>query len=92
MRISRIVTLTVFCLVLPVLVQAEKKGKVAGYPILGRIKDCAELARKLFVDEIIVTIPSERETIGPLIKEAKSMHLGVRGTQRVAPRPTYPGR
>jgi outer membrane protein insertion porin family len=32
MRISRIVTLTVFCLVLPVLVQAEEKGKVAVLP------------------------------------------------------------
>jgi exopolysaccharide biosynthesis polyprenyl glycosylphosphotransferase len=56
----------------------QKSGEISGFPVLGRIPDCLEIARKHFVDEVIVTIPSERECIAQLMKQAKFMHLGVR--------------
>ncbi|HOY08554.1 MAG TPA: sugar transferase [Candidatus Omnitrophota bacterium] len=56
----------------------DHKEEIDGFPVLGKVRDFPSVARKLFVDEIVVTIPSERELIGDIIKKAQTMHLGVR--------------
>ena len=57
----------------------DRKDEVDGvFPVLGRVRDFPVVARKHFVDEIIVTIPSERDLIRDVIKKAETMQLGVR--------------
>ncbi len=56
----------------------DRKEEIDGFPVLGKVRDFPSVARKHFVDEIVVTIPSVRELIGDIIKKAKTMHLGVR--------------
>ncbi|MCK4809827.1 MAG: sugar transferase [Candidatus Omnitrophica bacterium] len=56
----------------------KEQESIGGFPILGRLSDFTAIARKHFVDEIIVTIPSERKAISELIKQAKKMRLGLR--------------
>ena len=56
----------------------DQKEEIDGFPVLGKVRDFTSVSRKHFVDEIVVTIPSERALIGEMIKKAKTMHLGVR--------------
>lgn len=53
-------------------------GDINGFPILGKLKDCIEVIKRHFVDEIIVTIPSAREAVSELISQAKKMGLGLK--------------
>lgn len=54
------------------------EGTLANVRILGKLKDFAIVAKKHFVEELIITIPSQREIAAELIKEAKDLRLGVR--------------
>jgi len=54
------------------------EGKIEGVPILGELRDFSDVVKKFFVDEVIVTIPSERESISELIQKAKNLLLGIR--------------
>ncbi len=51
---------------------------VAGVPVLGRLDDFFNIAKKSFIDEVIITIPSERQAVSRLIQEARRLNLGVR--------------
>jgi len=55
-----------------------KTGYVEGVPILGEIREFMSLAKKFFVDEVIIALPSESKVVAKLINEAKCMHLGIR--------------
>lgn len=44
---------------------------------LGRIEDLSHIARKEFVDEVFITIPSERELVKRVAVEARHHRLGV---------------
>lgn len=55
-----------------------KESEAFGYKILGRIEDFTTVAKKYFIDEVVITIPSEKEAVLKLIKQVKSMHLGIR--------------
>lgn len=46
--------------------------------MLGKIEDLARVARAQFVEEIFVTIPSERELVKNIAIEARQQHLNVR--------------
>jgi len=46
--------------------------------VLGRIEDLARLARAYFVDEVFITIPSEREVVRSVALEARRHRLDVR--------------
>jgi len=46
--------------------------------ILGKIEDLARIARAQFVDEVFVTIPSERELVKSVAAEARRQHLNVK--------------
>lgn len=56
----------------------KKKENIGKFSILGKLSDFDVTAKKYFVDELIITIPSERESVSELIKKAKGLHLGVR--------------
>ncbi|MDD3296602.1 MAG: sugar transferase [Candidatus Omnitrophica bacterium] len=55
-----------------------KNGESEGLSILGKLDDFATVAKRYFVDEVIITIPSERKAISGLVKQAKKMRLGLR--------------
>ena len=57
----------------------ERKEDFAdGIPVLGKVSDFVAIAKKQFVDEVIITIPSGKKTTSQLIKQAQKMRLGVR--------------
>lgn len=55
-----------------------KNDGVDGAPIVGKIKDFSVVAKKYFVDEVIVTIPSEKRAVSDMIRQARNQRLGVR--------------
>lgn len=46
--------------------------------VLGHIEDLARVARAQFVDEIFITIPSERQVVRAVALEARRLRLGVK--------------
>ncbi len=46
--------------------------------VLGKIKDLARIARAQFVDDVFVTIPSERELVKSVAAEARRQHLNLK--------------
>jgi len=49
-----------------------------GPPVLGRLEDFCNVAKKYFVDEVILTISPTRPSAEILVEQAKKMELGVR--------------
>jgi len=56
----------------------SKVGFTDNIPILGKLNDFSAVAKKYFIDEVVVTIPSEKSVVTELIKKAKKLHVGVR--------------
>lgn len=56
----------------------NKAQEENGFKILGKIKDMEEVVRNHFIDEIFVTIPSERKTVSEIIFNAKKLRKSVR--------------
>ncbi|MBL7196762.1 MAG: sugar transferase [Candidatus Omnitrophica bacterium] len=54
------------------------EGAIDNIPVLGKIKDFSVVARRSFIDELIITIPSERGVVAGLIKNAQNHRLGLR--------------
>lgn len=47
-------------------------------PLLGKLSDFPKVVQQYFIEEVVVTIPLDKETFSGLIKEARKMRLGVR--------------
>jgi exopolysaccharide biosynthesis polyprenyl glycosylphosphotransferase len=47
-------------------------------PVLGKISDFTTVAKKYFIDEVLVTISPEKEGVAELIKQTQKMRIGVR--------------
>ncbi|UCC95894.1 MAG: sugar transferase, partial [Candidatus Omnitrophota bacterium] len=56
----------------------RKTEVVESVPVLGKIKDFPVIAKKYFADEVIVTIPSEKQIVSELIAQARKMHVGIK--------------
>lgn len=56
----------------------NKSGIIDDKPVLGKLSNCVEIAKRYFVDEVIVTIPSERKSVSEFIKQAKDMSIGLK--------------
>jgi len=56
----------------------NKAEAVENIAMLGRLSDFIAVAKKYFIDEVIISIPSERRAVSELIKQAREMHLGLR--------------
>jgi len=55
----------------------ETRQEVDGLPVLGKTEDFVEIARKYFVDEVIITIPFNTQAIANLMSQAQRMYLGL---------------
>ena len=53
-------------------------GEKGGYPILGRSDNFEEVVRKKFVDEVLVSIPSERDLVARLIMACRKLGKNIR--------------
>jgi exopolysaccharide biosynthesis polyprenyl glycosylphosphotransferase len=56
----------------------RKENFVDGVPVLGKFANFTAIARKYFVDEVIVAIPSKEHVVSKLVEQAQKMRLGVR--------------
>jgi len=59
-------------------VDDAKAGKVLNYNILGKVNELEHLVQQYFVDEIYVTIPSERKVVSGIMTLGKKMNKTVR--------------
>jgi len=55
-------------------VDDAKTGKVLNYDILGKVKNLEHLVQQYFIDEIYVTIPSERKMVSGIMALGKKMN------------------
>jgi len=55
-----------------------KKSSESGIPILGKTSDLEEVCKKYFIDELFITIPSERKVVSQIIDTAKYMRIAIR--------------
>lgn len=60
-----------------ILADIEHKS-INGVNVVGSISDFSAIARKMFVDEVVVTVASEKEAVSRLIKEARGLRLGIK--------------
>ncbi len=56
----------------------ELTESLGGIKIVGKLTDLIKTAKKLFVDEVIITLPVQEEIVLQLIKEAKKVSIGVK--------------
>jgi exopolysaccharide biosynthesis polyprenyl glycosylphosphotransferase len=59
-------------------VDDTKTGKVLSYDILGKVNRLGHLVQQYFIDEIYVTIPSERKVVSGIMTLGKKMNKTVR--------------
>lgn len=55
-----------------------KSKSVSAVPILSKLSNFTEIVQKYFIDEVIIALPSDKETVSRLIKQAEKMRLGIR--------------
>lgn len=55
-----------------------KSADVSGFPILGKINDLKNIVQRKFIDEIYVTIPSQRERVSQVLLQAEELGRTVR--------------
>jgi len=55
-----------------------KTGEIGGIKILGRINDIEQIVNKYFIDEIYITIPSERKIAAEIIQKGTKLGRSVR--------------
>jgi exopolysaccharide biosynthesis polyprenyl glycosylphosphotransferase len=53
-------------------------GEVGGYPVLGGVENFEEVVRKKFIDDVLVSIPSERRLVARLIMESRKLGKSIR--------------
>ena len=56
----------------------SKTGDIDGVAVLGKLSDFIDVCKRNFIDEVFITIPSEREQVAKIIQASKNMHLGIR--------------
>ncbi len=56
----------------------ENGTQISGYKVLGRISDFKKTVGQNFVDEVLITIPSEREKTAQIIKEGSLLNTSVK--------------
>lgn len=55
----------------------SEQGEVAGYPVLGSCPDFEKIVRQKFIDEVLISIPSERNLVSRLIMSARKLGIGI---------------
>jgi len=55
-----------------------RTGEAGGYPILGRSDNFEEVVMKKFIDDVLISIPSERELVARLIMTCRKLGKSIR--------------
>jgi exopolysaccharide biosynthesis polyprenyl glycosylphosphotransferase len=55
-----------------------KNGDINGYKVIGKIQELEKIVQRNFVDEVYVTIPSERKVVSDILSKSKSLGKTVR--------------
>lgn len=56
----------------------HEENPINGVPVLGKFSNFVEVAKKYFIDEVLLAIPSEKKVASKLITQARKMRLGAR--------------
>jgi exopolysaccharide biosynthesis polyprenyl glycosylphosphotransferase len=56
----------------------HQKGDIGGVPVLGGFSDFISIAKKHFVQEIIIALPLTQRPVLELVKQAQKMRVGIR--------------
>jgi len=56
----------------------EREAESGDAEIIGDVRNCLQLARSLFVDEIFFSIPAEKKLVISVVEEARAMGIDVR--------------
>ena len=56
----------------------DKELGVNGYKVLGNLSDLEDIAVKNFIDEVLITISTERDKVKNIIKKCKDMNISVK--------------
>ena len=56
----------------------KKTGNMEGMRVLGVLSNFKSIAKQYFIEDVVVTIPSERKTVADLMRQAKDMSMGIR--------------
>lgn len=56
----------------------EREAESGDADVVGDIRNCLSLARSLFVDEIFLSVPTDKKTVISLVEEARSAGIDVR--------------
>jgi len=54
------------------------KEAAGGVPVLGKIKNFSAVAKKFFIDEVIIADSPRQHSVSELVKEAKNLRLGIK--------------
>ena len=57
---------------------SEREAESGDIDIIGDVRNCLQLARSLFVDEIFFSVPAEKKLVIALVEEARAMGIDVR--------------
>ncbi|HXE09684.1 MAG TPA: sugar transferase [Acidobacteriaceae bacterium] len=57
---------------------SEREAESGDVDIIGDVRNCLQLARSLFVDEIFFSVPAEKKLVIALVEEARAMGIDVR--------------
>jgi len=55
-----------------------KENNIDNIPVLGKLSNFIDIVKKHFVDEVIVTVPSEKKAVSDLMIQAKRLSLGLK--------------
>jgi exopolysaccharide biosynthesis polyprenyl glycosylphosphotransferase len=56
----------------------EREAESGDADIIGDVRNCLQLARSLFVDEIFFSVPAEKKLVISVVEEARAMGIDVR--------------
>ena len=56
----------------------EREAESGDSDIIGDVRNCLQLARSLFVDEIFFSVPAEKKLVIALVEEARALGIDVR--------------
>jgi len=57
---------------------SEREAESGDADVIGDMRNCLQLARSLFVDEIFLSVPAEKKLVISLVEEARALGIDVR--------------
>ena len=57
----------------------EREAESGDADVIGDMRNCLQLARSLFVDEIFLSVPADKKLVISLVEEARAVGIDVGG-------------